>query len=179
MTNKQFLYSGKTGIARTKGFEHKLLAEYSVNIGNICEFGCTFCYVPSITLKQKTVQDVLKKGNKLGEFSSYRYRDNVLEMVKKDLRKFKKDDQSTVIFCTTCDPCATDEHAVTSVEAIKLIVNNSCLNVRVLSKSTKIKKMAEMLTLYRNRVTYSLSTGTSLPEVSKSIEKNCSKIKVE
>ena len=76
---KIFQYSGKTGIAKTEGFRHKLLAEYSVNIGNICEFGCTFCYVPSITTKQKTVKSILDQGYKLGDFSSYRYRDNVLK----------------------------------------------------------------------------------------------------
>jgi len=177
MNKKHFYYSGKTGIARTKGFEHELLAEYSVNIGNICEFNCSFCYVPSITMKQKTVKSILDKGYKIGEFSSYRYRDNVLHTVANDLKKISPDDHGTVIFCTTCDPCATPEHAETSIEAIKLIMDRSNLQVRVLSKSVLIKKIASALSLYKSRIMYGLSTGTANERISNAIEENASSIK--
>lgn len=177
MNKEHLYYSGKTGIGRTKAFEKKLLAEYSVNIGNICEFGCSFCYVPSITRKQKTVRDVLDEGYSIDEFSLYRERENVLKTVKKDLEKFNSDDTSTVIFCTTCDPCATKEHTNTSIEAMKIILENSNLQIRVLSKSTLIKNIAESLSSYKNRITYSLSTGTSIEEISETIEKNASTIK--
>ena len=62
MKTHQFHYEGKTGIAVTKGFEKKGLGELACNIGNICEFGCTFCYVPAVTTKQKSVQKVLQNG---------------------------------------------------------------------------------------------------------------------
>ncbi|MBE3135975.1 MAG: radical SAM protein [Thermoplasmata archaeon] len=174
---KKFYYNGRTGIARTEGFEHKLLAKYSVNIGNICEFGCSFCYVPSITNKQKTVKSILDKGYKIEEFSSYRYKVNVLSTVANDLRNIKKNDYGTVIFCTTCDPCATLEHADISIATIKLIMQRSNLQIRVLSKSVLIKNIAESLKTFNKRITYGLSTGTSLEEVSKAIEQNASPIR--
>lgn len=174
---EHFLYSSKTGIAETQGFKHKLLADYSVNIGNICEFGCTFCYVPSVTAKQKTVKSVLDQGYSIEDFSSYRYRENVLRTIEEDLRKIKPDDDGTVFFCTTCDPCATMDHARTSIDAISLIMKKSNLNVRVLSKSILVARIAEDLAEYRNRIAYSLSTGTSLEEISKAIEANASPIK--
>lgn len=177
MNKKRFYYTGKTGIARTKGFEHKLLAKYSVNIGNICEFGCTFCYVPSITNKQKAVKSILDKGYKIEEFSLYRYKDNVLFTVAHDLRNIKQSDHGTVIFCTTCDPCATLEHADISIDAIKLIMERSNLQVRVLSKSILIKNIAKSLSSNKKRIIYSLSTGTSYEEVSNAIEQNASPIK--
>ena len=121
MRNK-FFYEGKTGIARTKGFEHKLLAEYSVNIGNICEFDCTYCYVPSVTMKQKSVKDIMDQGFQIGEFSSSREMDNVLSTVTKDLKRIKLDDVRTVFFCTTCDPCGNMTQKEISREAIKLIM---------------------------------------------------------
>lgn len=177
MSKKHFYYSGKTGIARTEGFRHKMLADYSVNIGNICEFGCSFCYVPSITMKQKTVKSILEKGYKIGEFSSYRYKDNVLHTVAKDLRKIQSNDHGTVIFCTTCDPCANLKHADISIETIKLIMEKSNLQVRVLSKSILIKRIAQSLSAYHNRVTYGLSTGTSMDEISQAIEEHVSPIR--
>jgi DNA repair photolyase len=173
---KRFSYSGKTGIARTEGFSHKLLADYSVNIGNICEFGCTFCYVPSVTGKQKTVQSILKQGFALGEFSSYRSKENVLSTVAEDLRKIKLGDRSTVFFCTTCDPCATQEHTEISIEAMRLILERSDLQIRVLSKSVLIKEIATELIDYKNRIIYSLSTGTALEEISRSIEHHASPV---
>jgi len=174
---KQHLhYSGKTGIAVTKGFQKKLLADYAVNIGNVCEFGCTFCYVPAVTTKQKTVQDVLAKGYQFEEFSLYRDRLNVLDYVSKDLQKISPEDTSTVFFCTTCDPCSTEKHANTSTEAIRLIVERSNLQVRVLSKSLLIKVIAQHLSAHKKRVIYSLSTGTSIPEISAAIEENASPI---
>jgi len=172
----KFNYSGKTGIARTEGFSHKLLADYSVNIGNICEFGCTFCYVPAVTGKQKTVQSILSQGYSVGEFSSYRYKENVLATVSDDLRKIKPGDRSTVFFCTTCDPCATQEHADISIEAMRLILERSDLQIRVLSKSVLIKEIATALTNSKDRIVYSLSTGTALDEISKSIEHYASPI---
>jgi DNA repair photolyase len=174
---EHFLYSSKTGIAQTEGFRHKLLADYSVNIGNICEFGCTFCYVPSVTAKQRTVKSVLDKGYSIEDFSSYRYRENVLKTIEEDLRRMKPDDDGTVFFCTTCDPCATMDHARTSIDAISLIMKKSKLNVRVLSKSILIARIAEDLVEYRDRITYSLSTGTSLDEISNAIEANASPIR--
>lgn len=172
----KFYYSGKTGIARTEAFEKKGLAEYSINIGNICEFGCTFCYVPSVTSKQKVVRDIIDQGYKLNEFCSYRYKTNVLSCVNSDIKKIRFDDNRTVFLCTTCDPCATMDHADTSIKIIKLIVDQSNLQVRVLSKSILLKEIAKELSPYRDRVVYSLSTGTTLETISRAIEESASNI---
>ncbi len=50
MKKSYFRYSANTGIAPSKAFEKKLLAKYSVNIGNVCQFGCAYCYVPDLPL---------------------------------------------------------------------------------------------------------------------------------
>lgn len=173
---KKFQYTGNTGIAYSKGFDEKLLAKYVVNIGNMCDFGCAFCYVPAMTLKQKSIQDVLKAGHELGEFSSYRERANVLEMVRKDLKKIDKDDQSMVFFCTTCDPCSTIENVETTAAAMGIILEGSNLQIRVLSKSVLIKELAKGMASWKDRVVYSLSTGTSYPLVSSAIEDHASPI---
>ena len=87
MKKNQEKYEGKTGIAVTRGFEKKGLAELAVNIGNVCEFDCAFCYVPSITNKQAVVQMHLKLGLAVEEFSLYRSRQNVLDCIERDLKK--------------------------------------------------------------------------------------------
>jgi DNA repair photolyase len=167
---KKFSYQGKTGIAYTKGFEEKLLAKYAVNIGNMCDFGCTFCYVPSAMRRLQYIQNILKNGNNLGEFSSYRDRENVLETVRNDLKKINQDDTSEVFFCTTCDPCSTLENVETTAAAMRIILEGSNLTIRVLSKSILIKELATRTEAYKNRVVYSLSTGTSYPLISAIIE---------
>jgi len=173
---QEFTYEGKTGIAETKGFQKKGLSDFSCNIGNVCEIGCTFCYVPSVTTKQKYVQRILQKGYSVEEFSLYRTKDNLLNCVKRDLKKFNPGDNRVVLFCTTCDPCATKEHADITESAIRLIMEYSGLHVRVLSKCTLIFGIAKELDFYRHRIIYSLSTGTIRPEVSACIEENASPI---
>ena len=74
-----FYYDGKTGIAEIKGFKEKGLAELSCNIGNSCEFGCAFCYVPAIANKQKTFQQVIAKGYDVDDFTLYRAKVSMAE----------------------------------------------------------------------------------------------------
>ena len=162
--------------AESKGFQKKELADLACNIGNICQFGCSFCYVPAIVRKQKNVQEVLHEGYGWDEISHYRTKENVMKCVEKDLRKIRPDDKRTVIFCTTCDPCATEEHADITSSAILLIMKRSNLQVRVLSKSTLIFDIAKELDEYRDRIVYGLSTGTVRPEISACIEGNASPI---
>lgn len=176
MKTQHFSYEGKTGIAETKGFQKKQLADFACNIGNICHFGCTFCYVPSVVTKQKGVQNILKEGYGWDEISHYRTKENLCNCVERDLKKIEPGDRRTVIFCTTCDPCATEEHADITSSAIHLIMESSGLQVRVLSKSTLILEIAKTLDRYRERIIYGLSTGTIRPEISACIEGNASPV---
>jgi DNA repair photolyase len=172
----RFRYEGKTGIAETKEFKKKGLADFACNIGNVCEIGCTFCYVPTVTTKQKYVQEILKKGHNIDGFSLYRTKENLLNCVKRDLNKIEPGDNRVVFFCTTCDPCATDEHADITTSGIRLIMESSDLQVRVLSKNILIFEIAKNLDRYRDRIMYSLSTGTCRPEISACIEGNASPV---
>lgn len=169
-------YKSKTGIALSEGFKKKRLAAYSVNIGNVCGFGCAYCYVPDMPFQHQSVKKLLHQGNKIGDFSNYREFDDLISAVTKDIKKFKPGDTSMVIFCTTCDPCATLEHVEMTTAAAKVILENSDLQIRVLSKSTNIQMVAQSLSVYKERVTYGLSTGTCLPAVSRAIETNASPI---
>jgi len=173
---QKFTYEGKTGIAETKGFQKKQLADFACNIGNICQFGCTFCYVPSVVTKQKNVQEILKEGYGWDEISHYRTKENLVKCVERDLKKIVPGDKRMVIFCTTCDPCASEEHADITSSAIRLIMESSDLQVRVLSKSTLILEIAKELDPYRERIIYGLSTGTIRPEISACIEENASPV---
>jgi len=173
---KQFQYYGKVGIGRTEAFEKKGLGKYSVNIGNICEFGCSYCYVTSITQKQNVIKRIVAQGHKIEDISCYREPENVLHCVSKDVDYISPKDDGYVFFCTTCDPCATREHTETTIKAIRLIMERSRLQVRVLSKSVNIIHIAQELACYKDRITYSLSTGTASPDVSKAIEERASNI---
>jgi DNA repair photolyase len=173
LKKNHFQYAGKTGIAVTKGFRKKRLADYAVNIGSVCEFGCSFCYVPAVVTKQAAVQAQLEKGLAFDDFSLYRPKENVLKAVEKDLPRLAKE-KGVVFFCTTCDPCATEEHAETTAAAARLILTKTPLQARILSKSVLIKKAAAALSDLKDRIIYGISTGTADPAVADSIETNAS-----
>ncbi len=177
MMKKQFQYSGKTGIAPSNGFKKKRLADLVVNIGNACEFSCSYCYVPDMPFHQPSIKELLRQGHRREQFSNYRHTFNVIKTVKKDLEKISPDDTSVVLFCTTCDPCSNAVHTQTTIQASKLILEKSNLQIRILSKSDNILDVAKALADYKDRVSYGLSTGTCLDEISRSIEVSASPIK--
>jgi len=177
MTKTPFRYNSKTGIAKAEGFKKKGLADYAVNIGNVCEFACSYCYVPDLPFQHPSVKELLAQGYNREEISNYRDRDNILATVAKDLKRISPDNTSTVFFCTTCDPCANAEHVKMTTAAAKLILSQSKLKVRILSKSDRIVDAASELSEYKDRVFYGLSTGTCLAEISRSIETNATPIK--
>lgn len=177
MSKKQFSYKGKTGFAETEGFKKKGLADYACNIGNICIFSCSYCYVPDMPFKHSSVKELIEAGHDTRQISNYRDHDNLLDTVTKDLKKISPDDTSTVFFCTTCDPCATSDHTKITTALARLILSQSNLQVRILSKSSKIIEVATGLSDFKGRVVYGLSTGTCLDEISKSVETNASPIK--
>jgi DNA repair photolyase len=177
MKKSYFRYSANTGIAPSKAFEKKLLAKYSVNIGNVCQFGCAYCYVPDLPFPHPSVKMLAEQGHARDCISNYREYDNLIDTVTRDLKKFSAEDTSTVFFCTTCDPCATPEHVNMTSAAAMLILSKSNLQIRILSKSSNITEVAKNLSDYKDRVSYGLSTGTCLDEISRSIETNASPIK--
>jgi DNA repair photolyase len=119
----------------------------------------------------------LDQGYEWGKVSNYRTKENLIECVEKDLKKIKPEDKRTVFFCTTCDPCATEEHTSMTISAIQLIMEKSDLQVRVLSKSDRIFEIAKALDNFRDRIIYGLSTGTIRPEIAACIEENASPLK--
>ena len=171
-----FKYKGKTGIAETPAFKKKKLADFSCNIGNNCKFRCAYCYANSVTLKQKYIQEVLKNGYSMDDFSLYRERNSVLDCVSKDLNKIDSGDNRIVIFCTTCDPCPTPYDTETTKETISLIMTNSDLQVRIFSKSTLLVDLALSLEEYKDRIVYGFSTGTIRNDISVCIEEFASPV---
>ncbi len=177
MKNKHFTYKGNSGIVCSTEFAKKKLAQYHVNIGCLCKFSCSYCYVPSMMLKLKSLQDFIQQGNEINSFSLYREPGDAETKVRKSLfykngclRNAFVDNKDTVFFCTTCDPCATDADVATTEGCIRLILENTKMNIRVLSKSHKIWDLANHLTAFKTRVVYGLSTGTNSDKVSNAIE---------
>jgi len=177
MAQIQFQYAANTGIASSKPFQKKLLADHTVNIGNACSLGCSYCYVPDMTFKHKSLKNIENKGYTLRQISNYRNHSNVVSTVTRDLKKNNLKENETVFFCSTCDPCASAANVKTTIAAAKLILQGSKSQIRVLSKSDRIIDVALVLSHYKDRVIYGLSTGTCLDEISNSIEGNASPIK--
>ena len=165
----------KTGIAKTD-FQKKGLADLAVNVGHLCKLGCSYCYVDNVMNKLPAVQAYVKKGYGRDTFSLYREKANIVECLNRDLARIDPSDTRVVFFCTTCDPCPDEETTATTVDAIRMLMERSKLSVRILSKKTLVRTVAEKLQAYRHRIIFGLSTGTADPAISAAIEQNASPI---
>lgn len=176
MKRHHFTYESRFGLVEAPELKKKQLADLSCDIGSVCEFDCTYCHAIEAATRLKPVQEILEKGYALEDFSLYRTKGNVLSCLERDLMKIEPADRRTVFFCTSCDPCGTPEHVDITTGAIRLIMERSDLQVRVLSKSCLIMDVARALLPYKDRITYGISTGTEKPRISAAIEAGTSPI---
>ena len=165
----------KNGIARTKEFEKKQLAEFAVNIGLKCGHRCTYC---STGVMLRTHKAFKKFGVSPFE-NDYAILDpDTPVRVAQDARR--KRQRGLVQLCTTVDAW--------SPEALQYQLGRKCLEailsqqgwtVRILTKNAAVRKDFDVIERYKDRVLLGLSI-TAPPDkndVISVIEPNASSIK--
>lgn len=174
----------KTVINFESGFGHKLLCDGPVfNAGQACVYRCAFCYVDAMELKQRPWFEkhgvqydadghagvVIRNRDAVA-----RAREQLLAHPGTERRKRK------VIYSSTkVDVAGNMELVRETVELCKVILANTNWDIRLLSKSNLLPKIAEALSDWdihnraRERVIYGVSTGTLDDKLAQAFEEGC------
>jgi DNA repair photolyase len=163
----------KTVINFESGFAPKMLCDGpTFTTGDACPYSCTFCYVPSV-MNQRLV--MLKRAGHLPEEAVHEAsvirRKDALAILERQLLggkgrpKFQGPEQrGRVIYGSPLvDVAANMELVRETAEACELILELTAWDIRLLSKSNLLPKIAELLPdsfNARQRVIYGVSTGT-------------------
>ena len=160
-------------------FGEKLLSDgYTFSLGSACAFNCAFCYVASVWRQHSQICRLLKrlKPYGIGFEDVVIRRRNALDILREDLTTHKPGfvDLSvrSVIFTSPfVDPAANMELVRETVSACRIIFELTNWDIRILSKSSLLKNLAEEIPeQFRDRVILGFSTGTLDDKLASSFE---------
>jgi DNA repair photolyase len=164
-------------------FFGKSLSNFSCNTAVGCIHGCRFCYVPE-TSTNKQAGKLAKLGvndpdEEWGHYAfprtwdeakflaSLRHAENI------PAEELPADGHRAVMFCTTTDPYQTITHADPKIarelnhahrnmvrRSLELILEESTLYVRILTRSPLAKKDFELYKRFKHRLLYGMSLPT-------------------
>lgn len=176
MAGKPVIYEDARILNPESGFKEKLLCDGpTFTAGSACPFSCAFCYVPSMMVRQASVQQA-KTGGLAHEDIVIRRRDPARKLLDalltKDGRRRYADpnDRRVVYSSPLTDVAANMVLTKETVELCRIILENTPWHVRLLSKSVLISRIAEALDGYKERMIYGLSTGTLDNGLARAIE---------
>jgi DNA repair photolyase len=167
-----FLVPAKSIINFDSAFSHKLLCDGpTFSTGSSCQFSCSFCYVP----------DLMRKSNHVAGLGETKFEDAVIrrEGAVQALRSAllsakgrREGAQKKVIYASPLvDVAANMDLVRETVECCEAILEMTCWDIRLLSKSNLLPKIAEALgEKAKARVIYGVSTGTLDDGLAKAFE---------
>ncbi len=175
----------KTILNLHSGFEHKLLCDGpTFSTGDACAYRCSFCYVPSHFHKLDRVRELLEAQGLRHEDVVIR-REHALDILEKQLvypdgrpRYPDPEDTRVVYSSPSVDVAANLELVQETIAACRLILKHTHWQIRLLSKSHLLPKIAEKLEddvpdeRARERIIYGVSTGTLNDAVAKVFEED-------
>lgn len=175
----------KTILSLESGFAEKLLCDGPVMaIGEGCAYSCSFCYVPAVYQKLDRIREVIAAYNR-AHGTELRHEDVVIlregaldvlrgQLIRPDgMVRHGHPDDRRVIYSSPADDVAANMDLVrTTAEACKLILTHTHWQIRLLSKSNLLPKLAAILVDWANaqpyvreaevraRMIFGVSTGT-------------------
>ena len=163
-----------TGIARTKEFEKKGLAAFSVNVGTKCGHDCSYCSTGAMLRMHKSFrqagEDPFGGGYAIVDPSTP-------ERVAADAKRIKV--RGLIQLCTTVDAWAPEaqEHGL-GRRCLEAILSEPGWTVRILTKNAAVLRDFDLIERHRDRVLIGISmTATeSKSNLAAVIEPNTSTI---
>jgi len=166
------------------GFKHKKLCDGpTFSTGSACAYSCSFCYVEDLMRKNPHWAKV-KESNPSAQFEDVVIRrTGAVAALRKQLTfadgrpRFEDPNDNRVIYGSPLvDVAANMELARETVEVCKAILELTHWQIRLLSKSTLMPKVAQMLESEsrhspRQRVIYGVSTGTVNDKLAQAFER--------
>jgi len=167
----------KSVLNLSSGFRHKLLCDGpTFTAGTSCGYSCTFCYVPAIMRKSPhlaTLPADLKHEDAVIR------RAGAVEALRKQLtfangrpRYLDPSDRRVVYASPLVDVAANPELCAETIAACRVILELTHWQIRLLSKSTLLRTIAEALVEHRDRMIYGVSTGTLDDDLARAFEQN-------
>lgn len=165
-------------------FRYKSLSSWAYNIAMGCNHACRFCYVPGSSANKH--EDELKRygvGDPDAEWGDYvllrawdevKFRASLERAQKTPEAKLNGDGNRAVIFCSTTDPYQTIKadgdlprqkllnglRQTLVRRALEIILNESDLNVRILTRSPLAKTDFDLYRKFGNRLVFGMSLPT-------------------
>jgi DNA repair photolyase len=147
----------KRGIARSRQFEKKRLAEFAINTGLKCGNGCLYCSTPSLVRTHPYFRSIGRTAFEQG----YAIVDpDSPERVKVDAQRMKK--RGLIQLCTISDAWSSEAWQLQlGRKCLKAVLEEPGWTVRILTKNAAVADDFDLIERYRDRVTIGLSvTGT-------------------
>lgn len=143
--------------------------------GTACAYSCSFCYVENMMTKQVKLMDMVKD---VGFQGAVVRREDAIGTLRSQLTdrhgnpKYYDSQDNRVIYASPLvDVAANMDLVRETIEACKTILELTHWNIRLLSKSNLLPKVAEGIPgAWKNRIIYGLSTGTLCDSLASSFE---------
>lgn len=175
----QFLIDSKAVINFNSGFDKKLLCDgVTFTAGQACVYSCTFCYVAEILKSNKRLTQLRQKNGlawneMIVDISNAANKARAQLVDREGKSKYSNATDTRVIFASPLvDIAATMDQVRVTVDICNVILENTHWQIRLLSKSSLIRQVAESIPeRHKSRVIYGLSTGTFESKLAASFEK--------
>lgn len=173
-----FTVPSKTVLNLKSGFQKKQLCDGpTFTAGTSCAYSCSFCYVEAVmgrglgALKEQGVEDfqgsVIRRDKAISVLTT-----QLLHRTGKP--RYKDPEDRRVVYASPLvDVAANMELVRETVAMCKLILEHTHWQIRLLSKSNLLPKVAAELTDHQDRMIYGVSTGTLDDSLAKAFEKGC------
>ncbi len=185
----------KTVLNLESKFLEKMLCDGpALALGDGCAYSCSFCYVPAVYRKLDRIREALddynaKHGTALKHEDVVILREGAIEVLRGQLltaggaRRFPDRNDRRVVYASPADDVAANMDLVkATADACALILELTNWQIRLLSKSNLLPKVAELLVqndglidrigcgAVRERMIFGFSTGTLEDAVAKAFE---------
>lgn len=173
----RYLIDSKSIINLHSDFGHKLLCDGpTFTAGHACLFSCSFCYVETMMRKNARLNALLEHEGLKHEQVVVEINDPV-KAVREQLLfddgkpRHKEPKDTRVIYASPLvDVAGTPAQVNVTVAICQEILKHTNWQIRLLSKSVLLVKVAEALQEHKKRMIYGFSTGTLEDDVTRSFE---------
>lgn len=173
----------KSAVIARNNFRYKSLSCWSYNIAVGCEHACRFCYVPSVStnkmgpkLAELGVKDPDAEWGDyvfLRDWNKQAFDNSLRRATQLQAAELNADGNRAVMFCTTTDPYQVMRGATPELTrelqakrrgltrwALETIMQESDLNVRILTRSPLAKADFDLMARYPKRILFGMSIPT-------------------
>jgi len=173
----RYLIDSKSVISLESDFGHKLLCDGpTFTAGHACVFSCAFCYVEAIMRKNARLNALVENEGLKHEQVVVEINDPVsaarAQLLYADGKpRFNDPNDKRMIYASPLvDVAGTQKQVDDTIAICREILEHTHWQIRLLSKSVLLVKVAEALPHFKKRMIYGFSTGTLEDDVTRSFE---------